>query len=117
MTKIKIKSVPWYKMYNFVKNQPEDRAVDRMSRHTCLIAAYLKSLGNANATGVHGCGQSNGSYAPTDRQFDTTLHRWFFLREASKCRTFGEVKESMDAYMDNRFRLAGFKVYLPTAVS
>ena len=45
--------------------------------------------------------------------FDTTLLNWGRPLKPQDTRTFGQIKESMDNYMNNQFKEAGFEVYLP----
>ena len=96
------KVIPWYKMYDFVKSQPPEKETDSLKLDYLLESGVLESI------------MQRYSLDPTEHYFDMTLTRWLpsmhFVPEEM---TFGQIKESMDNYMDNQLREAGFKVYLP----
>ena len=88
------KVIPWYKMYDFVKSQPQDREIQSWY----LILEYLFHF-----------------YGVVDikRQPDSTLSKWQDSHQLQDTVTFDQIKESMDNYMDDQFRESGFEVYLP----
>ena len=96
------KVIPWYKMYNFVKSQPSEKETDSLKLDYLLESGVLGSL------------MQRYLLDPTEYYFDMTLMKWLpsmhFVPEEM---TFGQIKESMDSYMDDQFKEAGFEVYLP----
>ena len=100
------KVIPWYKMYDFVKSQPPESET-----HNPLIVEYLFSKGTLYDVAIDTIdvfsAKSNGEYY----EYDMTLSGW--AQNTKDLKTFGQIKESMDSYMDNQFRESGFEVYLP----
>ena len=86
--------IPWYKMYDFVKSKPQDREI----QYYYLIIEYLFF--------------SEGVFS-NSRKLDSTLLKWQDRNQLQDVVTFGQIKESMDNYMDDQFRKAGFEVYSP----
>ena len=103
----KMRVIPWYKMYDFVKSQlPE--------KETELVSNYLFAPTEFDQWGAGS--DIISKWADPDGYvylFDTTLLNWGRPLKPQDTRTFGQIKESMDNYMDNQFREAGFDVCLP----
>ena len=94
------KVIPWYKIYDFVKSQPQDRDLFQGLKFDYLVEsdAFYDIA-------------KRGSFRLIDYEYDTTLSNWD--QTAKDLKTFGQIKESMDQYMDDQFRESGFEVYIP----
>ena len=100
--------IPWYKMYDFVKSNPQDESFT-----SDLIVDYLITTKEIHRLD-HDHQISQWTKSPDDFYvFDMTLSRWCRNATLEWYPTFGQIKESMDNYMDSQFREAGFEVYLP----
>ena len=98
--------IPWYKMYDFVKSKSSDSVVceglfseylfECVGTHMVLPTVFSENV-------IGAC-----------YEYDTTLTKWSKNAKNTKdLKTFGQIKESMDNYMDSQFRKAGFEVYSP----
>ena len=97
-----MKVIPWYKMYDFVKSQPPEKEFDSLKLDYLLEISFLEYP------------LKRYSLDPTEYYFDMTLTTCFQnMPFGPEEMTFGQIKESMDNYMDNQFRESGFEVYLP----
>ena len=102
-----MKVIPWYKMYDFVKSQPPEKETELVSNYLSSTTEFHQWVAGSNII---------SRWADLDEDvhlFDTTLLNWSRSVKPRDIGTFGQIKESMDNYMDNQFREAGFEVYLP----
>ena len=95
--------IPWYKMYDFVTSQPPGREIE-LKHILSGYSLYLEDVPNVLISWA----VSFPMYVP-----DSTLSKWNSQSQLQEVTTFGQIKESMDNYMDNQFRESGFEVYLP----
>ena len=101
------KVITWYKMYDFVKSQPQESETSNP-----LIVEYLFSISTLHNIVTD---EEDIFWAKLGDQvyvFDSMLEKWYY-QTVKDLETFGQIKESMDNYMDNQFREAGFDVCLP----
>ena len=102
-----MKVIPWYKMYDFVKSQPQEKETELLGNYLFAPTEFDQEIAGSGIV---------SKWVDTDgyvHLFDSTLLKWSRPLKPRDVGTFGQIKESMDNYMEDQFREAGFEVYLP----